>query len=56
MGIGSEVYTAIKMGRYGVGIELKESYFKIAVKNCLDAQKIAKSPTLFDLLDEIEAD
>lgn len=38
MGIGSEVYSAIKMGRKGVGIELKESYFKIAVKNCKRAE------------------
>jgi DNA modification methylase len=33
MGIGSEVYQAVKMGRFGIGIELKESYFDMAVKN-----------------------
>lgn len=33
-GIGSEVYQAIKMGRKGVGIELKESYYNQAIKNC----------------------
>jgi len=27
MGIGSEVYEAVRMNRFGVGIELKESYF-----------------------------
>ena len=32
-GIGSEGYQAIKMGRRFVGIELKESYFQIAVNN-----------------------
>lgn len=32
-GIGSEGYQAIKMGRRFVGVELKESYFNIAVKN-----------------------
>ena len=32
-GIGSEVYTAAKMGRNGLGIELKPSYFAQAVKN-----------------------
>jgi DNA modification methylase len=32
-GIGSEGYQAIKMGRRHVGIELKESYFKLAAKN-----------------------
>ncbi len=33
MGIGSEIYQAIKMGRRGIGIELKESYYQLAVKN-----------------------
>ncbi len=34
MGIGSEVYQALKMGRYGIGVELKESYCRQAVLNC----------------------
>lgn len=33
MGVGSEVYAAIKAGRKGVGVELKPSYFNQAVKN-----------------------
>jgi DNA modification methylase len=33
MGIGSEGYQAVKMGRKFIGIELKESYFNCAVKN-----------------------
>lgn len=33
MGIGSEGFQAIKMGRRFVGIELKESYFQTAVRN-----------------------
>lgn len=37
LGIGSEVFQALKMGRNGIGIELKESYFKIAQKNCKNA-------------------
>jgi hypothetical protein len=37
MGIGSEVYQALKMNRIGVGFELKESYFNQAVKNCQSA-------------------
>jgi len=32
-GIGSEIYSAVKMGRCGIGIELKESYFNQAIKN-----------------------
>lgn len=33
MGIGSEGYQALKLGRRFVGVELKESYFRQAVKN-----------------------
>jgi DNA modification methylase len=33
MGIGSEVYQAVKMNRKGIGFELKESYFDMAKKN-----------------------
>lgn len=33
MGIGSEVYSAVSMGRKGIGIELKPSYFDQAAKN-----------------------
>lgn len=33
MGVGSEVYGAVKAGRRGIGIELKPSYFRQAVRN-----------------------
>ena len=33
MGVGSEVYSAIMLGRKGVGAELKPSYYRQAVKN-----------------------
>ncbi len=33
MGVGSEVYVPVMMGRRGVGVELKESYYRQAVKN-----------------------
>jgi DNA modification methylase/superfamily II DNA or RNA helicase len=33
MGIGSEVFQAVKMGRYGIGFELKESYYDLAKSN-----------------------
>ncbi|HEX8489340.1 MAG TPA: site-specific DNA-methyltransferase [Propionibacteriaceae bacterium] len=47
-GIGSEVYTARKLGRYGLGCELKPSYWQTAVDNLrrLDAEMDA--PTIFD--------
>lgn len=37
-GIGSEIYQAVKMGRHGIGVELKESYFAQAVKNVKKAE------------------
>lgn len=36
LGIGSEVYAAVEMGRKGIGVELKPSYFRQAVKNMRD--------------------
>ena len=32
-GIGSEIYKSVELGRYGIGIELKDKYFETAVKN-----------------------
>ena len=39
MGVGSEVYGAVSNGRLGIGVELKPSYYRQAVKNlaALDA-------------------
>jgi len=49
MGVGSEVFEAVKYGRFGIGAELKASYFRQAVKN-LDSidHPEANEPTLFD--------
>lgn len=47
MGIGSEAYQAIKFGRRAIGIELKESYFKVAVKNLESVERDTKTPDLF---------
>jgi len=33
MGVGSEVYEAVRNGRLGVGVELKPSYYRQALKN-----------------------
>ncbi len=38
MGISSEGHQALKMGRKFVGVELKESYWKVAVKNLKQAE------------------
>lgn len=37
MGIGSEAYQALKMGRKAIGFELKEEYFNQSVENCKEA-------------------
>lgn len=33
MGVGSEVYSAVRLGRLGIGVELKPSYYRQAIKN-----------------------
>jgi DNA modification methylase len=38
MGVGSEVFGAVKLGRKGIGVELKPSYFRQAVKNIRSAE------------------
>lgn len=50
MGVGSEVYGAVANGRRGIGIELKPSYYRQAVKNVLEASASAAKETvkLFD--------
>lgn len=47
LGIGSEAYSAVRMGRKGVGFELKPSYYIQAVANMLDAKPKAKVRDLF---------
>lgn len=48
MGVGSEVYGAVKLGRRGVGCELKPSYYRQAVKNlsCFDSQAVNEDKQL----------
>lgn len=47
-GIGSEVYTARKLGRYGLGCELKPSYWRVAVNNMENLDAEMSHATLFD--------
>lgn len=52
LGVGSEVYGAVKAGRRGVGIELKPSYYRQAVRNLEIASDPGGEPEqsgLFDL-------
>jgi len=48
MGVGSEVYAAVRLGRRAIGIELKDTYFRQAIKNLeqVNQERIYK-PTLF---------
>lgn len=50
MGVGSEVFAAVSNGRRGVGIELKETYYRQAVRNVEAAAllKVGDQETLFE--------
>ena len=51
MGVGSEVYAAVRSGRRGIGIELKPTYYHQAVKNLETLRDATISePTLFDMM------
>lgn len=58
MGVGSEVYGAVKNGRKGIGAELKPSYFRQAVKNLamLDTQEFTDMPLFANAGHDDEAD
>lgn len=50
MGVGSEVYSPVSLGRKAIGIELKDSYYKQAILNLKEANnRFTKheQPTLF---------
>lgn len=53
MGVGSEVYGAVTLGRRGIGVELKPSYYRQAVKNlkhAVEQTKVkAEEKSLLDL-------
>lgn len=53
LGIGSECYQAIKMGRKALGCELKESYFNQAVKNLqmAEIEAVEEQQDLFSMME-----
>lgn len=53
-GIGSEPYVALEMNRKAIGIELKESYFRVACKNLREVERSKSQVSLFDLIEEEE--
>jgi DNA modification methylase len=55
MGVGSEIFGAVINGRRGIGIELKPTYYRQAVKNLEQAVKARESETpLLDGVDVVE--
>lgn len=51
-GIGSVPYQAVKLGRRGVGVELKRSYFVLAHEFLADLELQMAQPNFFDLVEE----
>lgn len=47
LGIGSEAYQAVKMGRKAIGFELKPSYYHIARQNMMAVVESKNQPELF---------
>lgn len=57
MGVGSEVYAAVRAGRRGIGAELKPSYFRQAIANVAAASlPVSEQPALFDQSPEANPD
>lgn len=55
MGVGSGVFSAVRLGRFGVGAELKDTYFRQAMKNMLTVDaEVWHEPGLFDTLDNAD--
>ncbi len=63
MGVGSEVYSAVRAGRKGIGIELKPTYFTQAKRNLAAVGtdgleqhdfEFAREPVVADVMDETE--
>jgi DNA modification methylase len=52
MGVGSEVYSAVRSGRRGIGIELKPSYYRQSVRNLAAVDQDIVEPVGW--LDELE--
>lgn len=48
MGVGSEVFGAVSLGRKGVGFELKPSYYRQAIKNVREAENVCKNQNSLD--------
>ena len=56
VGIGSEIATAIRLGRKAYGSELKRSYYEMAVRNIGEVERKIAVPTLFDFANMVTSD
>lgn len=56
MGVGSEVYGAVRLGRFGLGVELKGSYYRQALRNLRLASEEAAQEDLPLLAGALTAD
>lgn len=54
LGVGSEAYMAVRMNRKALGVELKDTYFRQAVKNISEAKTMISEKQI-NMLDELEA-
>jgi DNA modification methylase len=52
MGVGSEVYGAVRIGRKGIGVELKPSYYRQAVKNVKTANDTTSQMEIIDFIND----
>lgn len=48
-GVGSTVYEAVRSGRFGVGVELKRSYYRQALRNLAAVDEEVEQENLLDL-------
>lgn len=50
MGVGTEVFSPVSLGRFGMGVELKDSYFKQSIENMKMCKKRFKKIEQLSLL------
>ena len=55
-GIGTVPLTAMKMGRFGMAVELNPDYFRDGVGYCKAEEEEENLPTLFDLIEDNVSD
>lgn len=56
MGVGSEVYVPVRLGRRGIGVELKPSYYRQALRNLDSVDEPEVEQPDFGLIDSDESE